>query len=28
MQFKPVPSPPDSLEFVEEARSTVPLVPK
>jgi hypothetical protein len=28
MQFKPVPSPPDSLEFVEQARSTVPLVPK
>jgi len=28
MQFKPVPSPPDSLEFVEEARATVPLVPK
>lgn len=28
MQFKPVPTPPDSLAFVEEARSTVPLVPK
>lgn len=28
MQFKPVPAPPDSLAFVEAARSTVPLVPK
>ena len=28
MQFKPVPAPPDSLGFLEEARSTVPLVPK
>ncbi|MEF8757188.1 MAG: hypothetical protein V5A33_03015 [Halobacteriales archaeon] len=28
MQFKPVPTPPDSLAFVEEARSTVPLVAK
>lgn len=28
MQFKPVPAPPDSLGFLEEARATVPLVPK
>ena len=28
MQFKPVPAPPNSLEFVQEVRNAVPIVPK